>query len=335
MDNQKDILKKLTSQFIELCFSKKDCSQLQKFIAHLDLNTFPVESYQRGFELACYYGHIEKIQYLLNHPTIKEHIDVTAKNNYSVRVCSERGHLDLLKYLIEHPTLNAKHHIDAEEHYALRFACEKKQWHIMEYLFSIPQFYQPHDTKINESCFMQLCENNNYKVFNDIYNLFKQNNSIDLSFNHNEIWKTCIINNYIHSLTFLATVPEINEALKTSLRHAGFFSFEKSDDYQNNMDIISLLMTIPNIRHHFDKKNAACEKNMQDLLFFYSMNSNKVFLADFIFSTLEYIPSNDTVASYISGDSYAQHLVEQTKFKQQLSNSLEDNYKTTKTTKKI
>jgi ankyrin repeat protein len=94
------------------------------------------EEIDKSFLLACKYGHLDKVKYLLTSPEIFLHADINVKymNTYSYPLifAAKEGHLDVVKYLLEDPDIDIKTNNGA----AFCYACHQGQLQIAKYLLS-------------------------------------------------------------------------------------------------------------------------------------------------------------------------------------------------------
>ena len=64
------------------------------------LNTYDIDVHadnEKGFRWACRHGHLNVVQYLLEH---NYNIDVHAENEYGFKFACKRGHLNVVKHLL-------------------------------------------------------------------------------------------------------------------------------------------------------------------------------------------------------------------------------------------
>ena len=90
------------------------------------MNTFNEFDLNNLFHLACEYGYIQVVKYLV---TVHK-VDVGSDDNYAVRIAIECGHLEVVKYLVEKCGTNAIAH----ENCAFTFACMNDHLEVVKYL---------------------------------------------------------------------------------------------------------------------------------------------------------------------------------------------------------
>lgn len=109
---------------------------LQEDVSQEDLNEV--------FQMACIYGHLEQVRYLLTSPELSKHADIAYNDYTGLRCASEQCYVDIICYLIESPELT--HHADVHvgNDYIYKEACDVIHVETLEYLLSLR-----HDRAIN------------------------------------------------------------------------------------------------------------------------------------------------------------------------------------------
>ena len=87
-----------------------------------------------GFVLACWNGHLNVVQYLLEN---NFNIDVHAENEHGFRSACYKGHLNVVKYLLEN-NFNIDAHADNE--HGFRWACKFGHLNVVKYLLTKMEF---------------------------------------------------------------------------------------------------------------------------------------------------------------------------------------------------
>jgi ankyrin repeat protein len=94
------------------------------------------EEIDKSFLLACKYGQLEKVKYLLTSPEIFIHADINLKymntHSYPLIYAAKAGHLDVVKYLLEQPNID----IQINNGASFGYACHQGQLEIAKYLLS-------------------------------------------------------------------------------------------------------------------------------------------------------------------------------------------------------
>lgn len=92
--------------------------------------------------LACKYGWLNKVKYLLTSPDLSNHADINTKyvniHSYPIIFAAKEGYLDIVKYLIDEPSLEGTLDVKTNEGAVLGYACYQGQLHVAQYLLSNP-----------------------------------------------------------------------------------------------------------------------------------------------------------------------------------------------------
>jgi ankyrin repeat protein len=89
-------------------------------------------------ELACEYGRLNIVKYLLTSPNLKEHCDIAANNNYCFQMACMKGHIDIVKYMAASPELKTHSNVLDANNYALQLACQNNYVEVVSYLLTSP-----------------------------------------------------------------------------------------------------------------------------------------------------------------------------------------------------
>lgn len=124
--------------------------QVRKYIKSLKIEKLHLG---QGLELACIFGHIKIVEYLLSSKELKEHAEIDYRKNIAIMKACKHGHLDIVKYLLESPKLkkHANIHITVSdmEDYPFMLAAEYNQDEIVKYLMELKDKNKP-DIKSSE-----------------------------------------------------------------------------------------------------------------------------------------------------------------------------------------
>lgn len=103
--------------------------------------------------LACKYGWIDKVQYLLTSSELSNHADINTKyintHSYPSIFAAKEGHLDIVKYLLESSDLKVKLDVKTNDGAIFGYACYQGQLHIAQYLMSNPIYLSQINLKDN------------------------------------------------------------------------------------------------------------------------------------------------------------------------------------------
>lgn len=115
----------INSKKNNLMVGKKPIAQLEFAIQKADLNLIKnifseplltkdidLSQISGPLSLACTYGHLDIVQYLMTLPDIEKHTDINSKNFLGFQMACINGWLEIVKYLTSSP--NLKKHIEVE-----------------------------------------------------------------------------------------------------------------------------------------------------------------------------------------------------------------------------
>lgn len=95
----------------------------------------------RGLQLACIFGRLEVVKFLLNGKTIKEKADIHYESETALNNACREGHLEIVKYLVESPEIEEHADIHLELHggkdYPFVLASEYGRDDIVKYLMKL------------------------------------------------------------------------------------------------------------------------------------------------------------------------------------------------------
>lgn len=120
-------------QFFQAC-ENGNLKKVQAILCNKDKN-FDINARQSlGFRLACSYGRLNIVKYLLTSNELTKHADMHANNDIGFRMACGNGHLDVVKYLCESEDLKDHPDVRAEEDTGLTWACSSGWDSVVSYL---------------------------------------------------------------------------------------------------------------------------------------------------------------------------------------------------------
>jgi ankyrin repeat protein len=90
-----------------------------------------------AFQLACYNGHLDVVKYLISLEPDHNHINIHANNEDAFRWACQNGHLDVVKYLISLEPSHESIDIHADDEYAFEYACKNSHLDVVKFLLSL------------------------------------------------------------------------------------------------------------------------------------------------------------------------------------------------------
>ena len=98
----------------------KDLDELK----HCVSNDMSRKTITKWLQCACTYGNMDAVVFL-----VEKGADVTAQDNYAVRMAARNGHLHVVEYLVEKGA-----DVTAMDNYAVRMAARHGHLHVVKYL---------------------------------------------------------------------------------------------------------------------------------------------------------------------------------------------------------
>lgn len=105
------------------------------------------ENLNQGLELACIFGHLDIVKFVLNQEYINKKADIHYENDIAILKACKHGHIEIVKYLLESPELkhHSNIHIEVNEikDYPFMLAAEYSQNEVVKYLLSLKNKNKP------------------------------------------------------------------------------------------------------------------------------------------------------------------------------------------------
>jgi len=111
-----------------------------------------------GLMLACEYGHLNIVKFLLTTEDLKHKVDIHSNEEHALIRAAKYNHLEIVKFLLTSPELSEHCDIHKNNDLALRYACRKGYIDIVKYLIADPQLKDHADIHAkNDDPFISAC----------------------------------------------------------------------------------------------------------------------------------------------------------------------------------
>lgn len=204
--NEREKINNKSFAFTASC-SKGNLKQAKKYIKQL---TIDKESLGKGLELACIFGHISIVKYLLTAKELKEHAQIDFQNNIAIMKACKHGHLNIVKYLLQSPKLkkHANIHITVSdmEDYPFMLAAEYNQDEIVKYLLKLKNKNKPSIKSTEYGVVKEYLLKGNLEMFK--YIIEKEN--IDIHLDNDYCFKFAVERKHYSIINYLIFELDIN-----------------------------------------------------------------------------------------------------------------------------
>lgn len=114
---------------------------------------------------ACRFNDVEKLEFLLTHPLMKNRLDIHAQKDLALSRAAEHGSLDALKFLLTSPKLTEKMNVSSRDYGCFRMAVIKGHMEIVDYLLTSPDLTEKADIHARDDwAIIAACQNGHVDI---------------------------------------------------------------------------------------------------------------------------------------------------------------------------
>jgi len=164
-ERYKDPNEEINNEFIKAC-SIGDLNKVQYLLTSPEIKEKANIHYKDddGLTNACENGHLNIVKYLLTSSELKEHIDLHSYSDLAFIISCEKGNLQLVKYLLTSSDLKTHSDIHNYSNYALREICKYGYLELLDYLTTSKDIKERFEKKDWNIGFLEACKQKQYEI---------------------------------------------------------------------------------------------------------------------------------------------------------------------------